>query len=148
MLSVDCSSTCDDLVLNDGPRKALLRFFTLADPNNTILVGTYVCSCSHGCGEGQRTGKGIYMLGSVTGVKCHDLLGAYRTSKPHVTQIIKGRCVGSQHTFVLPSQLVCLRGTREESQNSFERNPCNWPIVFNHPHRRLALDERRKKAKW
>ena len=33
-------------------------FSTLADPNNTILVGTYVCSCSHGCGEGQRAGKG------------------------------------------------------------------------------------------
>ena len=72
-------------------------------------------------------GKGKYILGSVTGVKCHDLLGAYCTSKPHVAQIIKGRCVRSQHTFALPSQLACLRGTRDESQNSSERNPCNGP---------------------
>ena len=93
---------------------------TLADPNNTILVGIYVCSRSHGCGEGQRVGKGKYILDSLIGVKCHDLLGAYRTSKPHVAQIIKKRCVGSQHTFVFPSQFVCLRGTQEESQTALK----------------------------
>ena len=74
-----------------------------ADPSSTILAGTYARSCSHGCGEGQRAGKGKCILGWMIG----------------------GKCVGSQHICVHPlslSQSVCLR---KSSQNSFERNPCN-----------------------
>ena len=101
------------LALKEGKTRPLC-FSMLADPNNTILVGAYVCSRSHGCGKGQQAGKGKYIWGSVFGVKCHDLLGAYRTSKPHVAQIIKGRCVPTHISSSLVSasrlpQLVCLK---------------------------------------
>ena len=61
VLSVDCINICDHLALSRWQKKALLCFSKLADPNSTILVGTYVCSRSHGCGEGQRAGKGKYI---------------------------------------------------------------------------------------
>ena len=56
---MDCISTCDDLALKWWQKRPFC-VSTLADPNNpnnTILVGTYVCSRSHGCGEGAASWK-------------------------------------------------------------------------------------------